>query len=81
MIEPLRYITSKKEYQGLVDAEDVKEALDEFWLDNASNPDRARELIKHFYNRVEYANIYFSSFDEGGERIEACAILFLVLPT
>lgn len=65
MIEPLRYITSKKEYEEIEQAEDLKAAIDEFWIDNATNEDRAKELIKHFYNRVEYSNIYFSSFDEG----------------
>jgi GWxTD domain-containing protein len=65
MVEPLRYITSKKEYQALLDDSDLKGALDQFWLENATNPERAKELIKHFYNRIEYANIYFSSFDEG----------------
>jgi GWxTD domain-containing protein len=65
MAEPLRYITSKKEYQELLDNPDLKLALDKFWLENATNPERAKELIKHFYNRIEYANIYFSSFDEG----------------
>ena len=65
MVEPLRYITSKKEYQALLDDSDLKAALDQFWIENATNPERAKELIKHFYNRIEYANIYFSSFDEG----------------
>ncbi len=65
MINPLRYITSKQEFEGLVNAENKKEALDKFWLDLAGNPERARELISIFYNRVQDANLHFTSYIEG----------------
>ena len=44
LIEPLRFITSKKEYNKLKQADNTKEALDEFWLENTVNAERAREL-------------------------------------
>jgi len=65
LIEPLRFITSKKEFMDIEDAADQKQALDAFWLDNTINPDRARELIKQFYTRVENANRYFSTHKPG----------------
>lgn len=64
MIAPLRYITSKKEYTALMENSD-KSSLDEFWIQNAANLDRSRELIKHYYNRVEFANKTFTSYDQG----------------
>ncbi|MGD1844204.1 MAG: GWxTD domain-containing protein [Salibacteraceae bacterium] len=63
--EPLRFITSKKEFKALTESENSKEALDEFWLSNSANKERARELIKNYYSRVNYANLYFTSHTEG----------------
>ena len=65
MIEPMRYITTKEEYNGLLEAENKKLAMDEFWLDVAGSSDRARTLIKEYFNRVENANEFFTSYKEG----------------
>ena len=39
--------------------------VDDFWLKRANNMERSRELIKLFYNRVFFANVYFTSYVEG----------------
>jgi GWxTD domain-containing protein len=65
LIPPLRYLTTTKEYNALISAENKKQAVDNFWLETAGNEDRALELIKNYYSRVEYANWYFTSFKEG----------------
>lgn len=65
LMEPLRYISSKDEYDNLRSQADPKLAVDQFWLENAGNPMRARNMIKKFYNRVVDANIFFSSYHEG----------------
>ncbi|MFP4025230.1 MAG: GWxTD domain-containing protein [Thiohalospira sp.] len=39
--------------------------VDSFWLKRANNMERSRELIKLFYNRVFFANVYFTSHVEG----------------
>jgi GWxTD domain-containing protein len=65
MLPPLRYITSKQEFEDLNKAQNKKVAIEKFWLNSTSNPDRAREVIKKYYNRVEDANKYFSSYIEG----------------
>lgn len=64
LIAPLRYITTNQEFENLV-AKNNKIAIDEFWLNTAGNAERARELIKIYYNRVREANRYYSSFVEG----------------
>ena len=46
-------------------APNLKLALDNFWLDRTGNPDRARELIRVYYNRVYYSNYYFTSMKPG----------------
>lgn len=65
LLEPLRYITSKQEYLEMETGKNLKTAIDNFWLKTAGNPDRAKELIRKFYNRVQDANNYFSSYLEG----------------
>lgn len=65
MIPPLRYITTKKEYDDIMNAPDRKEAMDEFWLTTAGNQGRARTLIQKYYSNVQNANIFFTSYMEG----------------
>jgi GWxTD domain-containing protein len=43
----------------------TKLAVDDFWLDRANNIDKSRELLKKYYNRVMFANKYFTSYKEG----------------
>ena len=65
LYEPLRYLTSSSQYNGIVNAEDTKVAVDKFWIQLGGSKDAARKLIKAFYGRVENANMYFSTFVEG----------------
>jgi GWxTD domain-containing protein len=65
MIEPLRYITTKKEHEEMTAGKNKKESLDRFWLQTGGDTDRARQLIKRFYLRVKKANEMFSSYHEG----------------
>ncbi len=66
MVPPLRYITSVDEYNGFTTAIDIKHAVDYFWLNIAgNNEERARTLIRNYYNRVQDANKYFTSYVEG----------------
>ncbi len=65
MIGPIAYLTSSVEYREIQDAVNQKLAVEEFWLGKADNIERARELIRIYYNRVYFANYYFSSFKPG----------------
>lgn len=65
MLPPLRYITSKSEFDELNAEPNKKIAIEKFWLNSTSNKDRARGVIKKYYNRVQEANQYFSSYIEG----------------
>jgi GWxTD domain-containing protein len=62
---PLRYITTKKEYDTLMDNSNGKAAVDDFWLKTARTPERAKSLIQKYYSNVEEANKYFTSYLEG----------------
>ena len=67
LIEPLAYLATSTEYDNLDKATNQKLAVDNFWLDKAGNIEKARELIKVYYNRVYFANYYFTSYKPGWE--------------
>lgn len=65
MIKPLVYIASRNEINRLLNDSIPKMAVDDFWLDCTSNIEKARALIRIYYNRVFYANYFFASYKEG----------------
>lgn len=81
LIEPLRFITGKKEFNDIKMAENQKKALDAFWLKNAGSPERAKRVIKAFYNRVQHSNNYFTSYTEGWKTDKGMVYLIYGTPT
>ena len=65
MAYPLQYLMSTAEFNKLLESSNKKLAVDRFWLSCGGNLNRARELIRIYYNRTLYANIYFTSFTDG----------------
>ena len=65
MIDPLKYLTNQNEIEEIKKSDRVKVALDEFWLEITGNIERSRELIRIYFNRVLYANYFFTSHKEG----------------
>lgn len=65
LLEATRYITTRKEYERLKAMPDRKKAIDQFWLETGGNYDRARTLIRAYYNRVQDANRLYTSYLEG----------------
>ena len=65
-IAPLRYLSTENEFNTLLSYNDYKPAVDSFWLERASHqPQRAKNMIKRYYSRVQEANVMFSSYQEG----------------
>lgn len=65
LLYPLRFITTKQEYEDMNLSNDKKEVVDRFWIQIAGSKEKAREMIRIFYNRVQDANGYFTSYMEG----------------
>ncbi len=61
MIEPLAYITNTADYKKLIEAENKKLTIDDFWLESSRSTGRAREMIRIYYNRVYFTNYYFTN--------------------
>ncbi len=65
MIDALRYLTNKKEFEEMKTSQFPKSMVDNFWLSHGGNEEKTRNLIKKYYGRVREANKYFSSYTEG----------------
>ena len=65
LIPPLRYLTTKEEYKLLLMEKNPKDAVDQFWLNKINSSERARNLIRNYYSRVQLANDLFTSHVEG----------------
>ncbi len=81
LLQPIRMLTSQKEFNELNILSDKKEAIDKFWLNTSGNADRARELIRVFYSRVFLANTYFTSYTEGWKTDRGIIYIIFGLPT
>jgi GWxTD domain-containing protein len=65
MIEPLAFLATEDEMSALRSSIKLKVALDDFWIGCGGNVEKARELIRIYYTRALFANLYFSSYREG----------------
>jgi GWxTD domain-containing protein len=65
MLDPLRYLTTRKEFASLESSPDLKAAVDSFWIRNTGSPERAASMIRKYYMRIENANRHFTSYEEG----------------
>lgn len=65
---PLCYLMSKKNYRKMMaihNPDSLKAAIDKFWLGHIKNPQKAKSVLKLYYDRVEQANKQFSNYKEG----------------
>ncbi len=68
MLEPLAYLATASEYREIRAARTdsgMRAQFEKFWLRLGGTPERAANLIKQYYTRVEEANLYYSAYKEG----------------
>lgn len=65
VLQPLRLLNSNQEFINLVNQNNIKLAVDNFWISGCGSKERAREVLEKYYSRIEEANIYFTDVKEG----------------
>lgn len=65
MINCTRYIMNKVEFENCKNATDQKLCIDNFWLTIGGSNERAKELLRKYYNRVTEANKAYTSYTQG----------------
>jgi GWxTD domain-containing protein len=62
---PMLFVTTKEENDQLGAAGEDKAKFDKVILDITGDKDRAKNFIRSFFKRIEYANFTFTSYKEG----------------
>lgn len=81
LLKPLRYITSNQEYDRIERSNDVRQAIERFWIDAAGDRERGRDAIRIYYGRVENANRHFTSEVEGWRTDRGLVHIIFGVPT
>lgn len=79
MLPPIRLLTNSEEWEWL-NQFDKKKAVDTFWLKSARNADDARRQIQVFYNRMQLANLKFTSQRPGWQAQPGKIMILAGLP-
>lgn len=77
---PFIYICTKQEYDRLEASNGDKKTFDRTVLSITADEDRARKLIKSYFQRVELANTYFTSYKEGWKTDRGMIYIIFGLP-
>ena len=68
MLYTTRYIMNKNEFERCLNTSQIsetKKCIDNFWIQIAGSKERAKEVIKNYYQRVIDANQLFTSYKYG----------------
>ena len=67
LVEPFRYVLKGSEFKRLSETppSQRKAELESIWIEWVGDKERARKALKKYYQRVEEANSFFSSQNEG----------------
>lgn len=65
MVAMVAYISTRKEHETLLEAENKKLALDQYWINMTKDEEKAKALIREYFRQVEFANILFTDYKEG----------------
>lgn len=77
---PLVYICTDEEYQDLQAAAASKPTFDNFILNLTGDKDRAKNLMRSYFQRVEAANRYFTDYKEGWKTDRGMIYIIFGLP-
>jgi GWxTD domain-containing protein len=81
LVKPLLYMSTGTEIAELNNTKEAKKALDRYWLSlMAGNEDVAKQAIRAYYNRVEDANLLFTTYKEGWKTDKGMIYIILGSP-
>ena len=66
MAPPMRYITSDEEFNDFpIGSDRSKLNAEKIWAEMSSDLPKAEKLITTYFKRVQYSNLYYTSYKEG----------------
>lgn len=83
MLYTTRYIMNKNEFElcnKLKDITETKKCIDNFWIQIAGSKERAKEIIRNYYQRVIEANRLFTSYKYGWQTDRGMIYIIFGMP-
>jgi len=80
LADPLIYVCTKQEFDRIKAAKGDKRAFDKVILSITGSADRARNFMRNYFRRVEWANYYFTSYKEGWKTDRGMIYILFGLP-
>jgi len=80
LADPLIYICTKQEFDKVKAAKGDKKAFDRVILSITGNTERAKNFMRNYFKRVEWANQYFTSYKEGWKTDRGMIYILFGLP-
>lgn len=80
LADPLIYICTRQEFDRMKLAKGDKKAFDKVILSVTGDKDRARNLMRSYFRRVELANQFFTSYKEGWKTDRGMIYIVFGLP-
>ncbi len=80
LADPLIYICTKQEFDRVKAAKGDKKAFDKVILSITGNAERAKNFMRNYFRRVEWANYYFTSYKEGWKTDRGMIFILFGLP-
>jgi len=80
LADPLIYICTKQEFDKVKAAKGDKKAFDRVILNITGNTERAKNFMRNYFKRVEWANQFFSSYKEGWKTDRGMIYILFGLP-
>ena len=65
MIKTIKYLCTDEEYAQITAKPDKKLAVDDFWYSCTRDLKKSKELIRVYYTRAVYANVFFTDHRQG----------------
>lgn len=81
MLEPLRYISQRYEFESLKKNTDTEKAVNDFWIELGGSKERAAKVLQEYYSRVQVANQNFTSYVEGWKTDRGMVYVIYGAPT
>ncbi|HTE31060.1 MAG TPA: GWxTD domain-containing protein [Chryseolinea sp.] len=80
LADPLIYVCTKQEFTRVKEAKGDKKAFDKVILSITGSSDRAKDFIRNYFKRVEWANTFFTSYKEGWKTDRGMIYILFGLP-
>ncbi len=65
LIDAAIYLTTRQELNKLKDTGDLRKSFEKFWLNLARSENEGKRMIDSYYDRIERANEYFTTYKPG----------------